>query len=94
MCTSLYSPHHHLDHYPNLDPNHYLDPNLDLDRAHNPSRFNMPFGLRTWVVPGNHVLDGGPDPPWEGAILRGKGRPIVKYRDTLWSSVHKWLNRW
>jgi len=28
------------------------------------------FGLRTWVGPGNHVLDGGPDPPWEGAILR------------------------
>ena len=23
----------------------------------------------------------GPDPLWEGAILRGKGRPIVKYRD-------------
>jgi len=22
-------------------------------------------------------------PPWEGAILRGKGQPIVKYRDTL-----------
>jgi len=21
----------------------------------------------------NHVLDGGPDPPWEGLILRGKG---------------------
>jgi len=23
----------------------------------------LPFGLRTWVGPGNHVLDGGPDPP-------------------------------
>ena len=34
------------------------------------------------MCPGNHVLDGGPDPPWEGVILRGKGRPIVKYRDT------------
>jgi len=45
----------------------------------------MPFGLRTRVGPRNHVLDGGPDIPWEGAILRGKawkGRPIVKYRDT------------
>jgi len=39
----------------------------------------MPFGLRTRVDPGNHVLDGGPDPPWEGSILREKGRPIVKY---------------
>jgi len=27
----------------------------------------LPFGLRTWVGPGNHVLDGGPDPPLEGA---------------------------
>jgi len=27
----------------------------------------LPFELRTWVGPGNHVLDGGPDPPWEGA---------------------------
>jgi len=34
------------------------------------------------VGPGNHVLDGGLDPPWEGAILSGEGRPIVKYRDT------------
>ena len=25
---------------------------------------------------GNHVLDGSPDPPWKGAILRGKGSPI------------------
>jgi len=28
----------------------------------------MPFGLRTVVGPGNHVLDGGPDPPMDGAI--------------------------
>jgi len=40
------------------------------------------------------VLDGGPDPLWEGAILRGneasccKG-PVVKYRDTLRFSVQK-----
>jgi len=33
----------------------------------------------------NHVLDGGPNPPREGAILRG--RTTVKYRDTLRSSV-------
>jgi len=43
--------------------------------------------------PRNHVLDGDPDPPWEGAILRGKGHPIVKYRITLRSSMQKWLNR-
>jgi len=37
----------------------------------------MPFGLRTRVGPGNHVLDGDdPDPPREGAILRGRGGPL------------------
>ena len=32
-------------------------------------------------------------PQWEGAILRGKGHPIVKYRDTLRTFVQKQLNR-
>jgi len=35
----------------------------------------MPFGLRTRVGPGNHVLDGGPDPPL--------GRGNLKYGDAL-----------
>jgi len=41
----------------------------------------MAFGLwiRLVLEPRNHVLDGGPEPPCDGAILRGKGRPIVKY---------------
>jgi len=39
----------------------------------------MPFGLWAWVGSWNHVLDGGPDPPWEGAILRGKRQSIVKH---------------
>ena len=30
----------------------------------------MPFGWRTRVGPGNHVLDEGPHPPWKRAILR------------------------
>ena len=30
------------------------------------------FGLSTRVGPGNHVLDAGPDPPWDGAIFSGK----------------------
>ena len=30
----------------------------------------MLFGLRTRVGLGNHVLDGGPHPPLEGAIVR------------------------
>jgi len=33
----------------------------------------LPFGLRTWVGPGNHVLGGRPDPPRGGAIFRGNG---------------------
>jgi len=39
---------------------------------------------------GNYVLDGGPDPPMgRDSFEGGKGRPIVKYRDTLRSSVQK-----
>jgi len=41
----------------------------------------MPFGVWMRVGPRNHVLDGDRDPSWEGAILREKGQPIVKYRD-------------
>jgi len=35
--------------------------------------FELPFGLRTWVGPENHVLDEGTDPPREGAIFFGGG---------------------
>jgi len=52
----------------------------------------MPFGLRTQVGPVNHVLDGGPDSPWEWAVW-GKGLPTVKGKDTLRSSVQKRLNQ-
>ena len=53
-----------------------------------------PFGLRTWVGPRNHVLSGSLDPHMGRAKFEGaKGRPIIKYRDTLRSSVQKWLNR-
>jgi len=48
----------------------------------------LPFGLRTWVGPGNHVLDGGPDPTMgRGKFLGENGRPVVKYRDTLHRDV-------
>jgi len=50
----------------------------------------MPFGLRTRVSSRNHVLDGGPDPPiGRGNFQQKRGRPIVKYADTLRSSVRK-----
>ena len=32
----------------------------------------MSFELCTPVGPANHVLDGGPDPPWEGANFWGR----------------------
>jgi len=38
----------------------------------------MAFGVRTWVGPGNHVLDGDPDPPWEGAIFWREGASHYK----------------
>ena len=38
----------------------------------------MPFALRTWVGPGNHVLDGGPDPPVGRGNLMGKGASHCK----------------
>jgi len=41
--------------------------------------------IQLWAQmgPRNHVLDGVQIHGWEGAILMGKGRPIVKYRDSL-----------
>jgi len=42
----------------------------------------LPFGLRTWVGTGNHVLDGVHIPHKNGQFW-GKGLPIVKYRDFL-----------
>ena len=54
----------------------------------------LPFGLRTWVGPGNHVLDRGPDHLMgRGKFFRENGRPIVKYRDTLRSSEERRLNQ-
>jgi len=33
----------------------------------------MPFGLSTWVGPGNHVLDGSTDPHGRGNFEGGRG---------------------
>jgi len=38
----------------------------------------LPFGLRTWVGPGNHVLDGSRSPRGKGQIFGENGRPYVK----------------
>ena len=55
----------------------------------------MLFGLRTDSGgPKEPLLDEGPDPIMgRGSFEGGKGRPIVKYRDTLRSLVRKRLNR-
>jgi len=42
----------------------------------------MQFRLRIWVGPRNHVLDGSSDAPLEGAVLREKEWPIVKYSNS------------
>jgi len=36
----------------------------------------MPFGLWAQMGSRNCVLDGGPDTPWEGAILGERGGPL------------------
>ena len=45
----------------------------------------MLFGLRTQVVPRNHVLDGVNIPPIGRGNFEGKGQFIVRWQ--------KWLNR-
>jgi len=64
-----------------------------LSPAKTAAPIELPFGLRTWVGPGNHALDGVQIPHGNGQILGENGRPIVKYRDTLGPSVQRRLDR-
>ena len=65
-----------------------------LSPAKKAAPIELRFGLRTWVGPENHVLDGGPDPPMgRGKLFGENGRAVVKYRDTLRSCVQRRLNR-
>jgi len=43
----------------------------------------IPFELWTLVGQRNQALDGDPDLPWEGIILRGRGQTVVKYMNTV-----------
>jgi len=52
----------------------------------------IPFGLRTRVGSGNHVLDGNQIPHGKWQFWGGKRDVIVKYRDTA-VTVQKRLNR-
>ena len=59
-----------------------------------PTKTAEPIKMLIWIEdsmgPGNRVLDGSADPTWKGVNFeRGKGRPIVKYRDTLRSSPQR-----
>jgi len=61
-----------------------------VSRAKTAEPIEMPFGLRTRVGLGNHVLDGVQIPPRPfPPTLGGKGRYIVKYWDTLRLYVQK-----
>ena len=49
----------------------------------------MPFGLSTRVGQGNHVLDGGQDPPvGKGNFDRGMRCPIVKHSRVSKNLIH------
>ena len=61
--------------------------------ANTAEMIKLPFGFRSWVGLVNHVLYKVQTPAWEGVIFRGNRQTIVKYRDTLRSSVQTWLNR-
>jgi len=49
-------------------------------------QIEMPFGVCTQMESRKHVLDGGQDPLWEGALLMGTtypGMPVVNIRRYL-----------
>jgi len=59
-----------------------------LSPAKTAEPIEMPSGLRTWLCPRDHVLDGGSDPTMGNGKFWGEnGRPIVKYGDFLPCSV-------
>jgi len=71
-----------LDHIARYRPNSMVCWYVTLvSPAKTAEPIEMAFALLTWVGTGNHVLDWAQIAPWEGAILRGKGRPTVKCRD-------------
>jgi len=47
-----------------------------LSPAKTAEPIDMPFGVKTLVGPGNHVLDGVPDPPVERGIFLGEERDV------------------
>jgi len=44
----------------------------------NAAPIEMPFRWRTRLGPGDHLLGGRPDHPWEGAIFNGEGASHCK----------------
>jgi len=52
----------------------------------------LPFAFRTRMGPINYILNEVQMPTWEWAILRENRQTVVKYRDTLQSSLQRRLN--
>jgi len=44
----------------------------------------IPFGIWTQVDPRNYVSDGGPDPPWKGALLREMALGFFHMHHSQW----------
>jgi len=60
-----------------------------MSPAETAESIEMPFGLWARMGPSNHVIEGIQIPPTGGGNFEGKGRPIVKYRDALYSELRK-----
>jgi len=58
-----------------------------VSRTKTAALIEIPFALRIQVGPENHVSDGNLDPLMGRAILRGKRRQIVNYRDTVYTVI-------
>jgi len=57
--------------------------NTPVNPAKTAEPTEMLFGLRSWVGPWNHILDGGPFAPMGRGNYEGRqGRIIVKYGNT------------
>ena len=52
-----------------------IAPSMFSSPAETAELIKMLFGMWTRMRPKNHVLDGGPDRPCQGAIFRGKDMP-------------------
>jgi len=50
--------------------------NFEVVLCKNSKPIKTPFAVWAPMGPRNHILDGRPDPPWEGGNIKGKGHPL------------------